>query len=189
MYTPGQVPTDAAKLSQYVREMEKRIAFALNNPQDTVALRQLHNAPARNRAGDVLYADGADFDPAGGEDLYFMASNGAWVKPGRLRLKSKSTDYTITLADANEGLFHPAADTTARTWTIPANASVAYPLWTTLTFVNETGAGDISIAITSDTLRLANTASTGTRTLAENAVATAIKITSTVWMISGTGLT
>lgn len=102
---------------------------------------------------------------------------------------SKSTDYTFVLADANNGFLHPAADTTGRTWTIPANSSVAYPVGTVLTFINENAAGSLTIAITSDTLRLGGSSSTGSRTLAANGMATAIKITSTVWYISGTGLT
>jgi hypothetical protein len=38
-------------------------------------------------------------------------------------------------------------------------------------------------------MRLAGAGTTGSRTLAANGVATAIKITSTEWIISGTGLT
>jgi hypothetical protein len=47
----------------------------------------------------------------------------------------------------------------------------------------------VSIAITTDTLYQAGTGSTGTRTLAQYGVATALKLTSTTWLISGTGLT
>lgn len=102
---------------------------------------------------------------------------------------SKSAAYTLVLADSGTHIFHPSADTTARIWTIPANASVAYPIGTALTFINQNGAGVITIAITSDTMRLAGAGTTGSRTLAANGVATAIKITATEWIISGTGLT
>lgn len=102
---------------------------------------------------------------------------------------SQSAAYTCVLADANKHLYHPSADTTARTWTIPANSSVAYPVGTTLTFVNDSSAGVITIAITTDTLVLAGAGTTGSRSLAANGVATAIKMTSTRWQINGTGLT
>lgn len=102
---------------------------------------------------------------------------------------SQSTAYTLVLADAGKHILHPSADTTARTFTIPANASVAYPIGTAITFVNQDSAGVVTIAITSDTMRLAGTGATGNRTLAANGVATALKITSTSWIISGTGLT
>lgn len=102
---------------------------------------------------------------------------------------SKSADYTLVLADRGKHIYHPSADTTARVWTIPANASVAFPVGSVVSFDNDSGAGDITIAITSDTLRWAGSASTGSRTLAANGSATALKITTTSWKISGAGLT
>jgi hypothetical protein len=102
---------------------------------------------------------------------------------------SKSTAYTLVLADSGKHILHPSADTTARTMTIPANSSVAYPIGTALTFVNQASAGVMTIAITTDTMRLAGAGTTGSRTLAANGIATALKVTSTEWIISGTGLT
>lgn len=106
-----------------------------------------------------------------------------------LPLVSDSTARAIVLTDAGDILLHPSADTTARTWTIPANASVAFPVGTVLRFVNQNAAGVLTIAITSDTMRLAGAGTTGSRTLAANGVAEAIKVASTEWIISGTGLT
>lgn len=106
-----------------------------------------------------------------------------------IRQNSQSAAYTLVLTDAGKHIFHPSADTTARIWTIPANASVAYPIGTVLTFVNQNGAGVITIAITTDTMRLVGAGTTGSRTLAANGQATALKVTSTEWQISGAGLT
>lgn len=108
---------------------------------------------------------------------------------GVITQNSQSTAYTLVLADAGKHILHPSADTTARTFTIPANSSVAFPVGTAVTFINQNGAGVVTIAITSDTMRLAGSGTTGSRTLAANGVATAIKITSTQWIISGAGLT
>jgi hypothetical protein len=102
---------------------------------------------------------------------------------------SQSTAYTLVLADSGKHLLHPSADTTARTFTIPANSSVAFAVGTAVTFINQNLAGVITIAITTDTMRLAGPGTTGSRTLAANGIATAIKITSTEWIISGVGLT
>ena len=102
---------------------------------------------------------------------------------------SQSAAYTLVAADAQKHIYHPSADTTARIWTIPANSSVAYPVGTAITFINDTSAGAITIAITTDTLVLAGSGTTGSRTLAASGMATAIKKTSTSWIISGTGLT
>lgn len=102
---------------------------------------------------------------------------------------SKSAAYTTVLADAGKHILHPSADTTARVFTIDSNANVAYTIGTELTFVNQNGGGVVTIAITSDTMRLAGAGTTGSRSLAANGIATALKITSTEWLISGTGLT
>ena len=102
---------------------------------------------------------------------------------------SQSAAYTLVLDDSGKHIFHPSADTTARTFTIPANSSVAYPIGTAITFINQNGAGVITIAITTDTMRLSPAGTTGSRTLAANGSATAIKVTSTEWLISGSGLT
>lgn len=100
---------------------------------------------------------------------------------------SQSVAYTLVASDAYKHVLHPTADNNARTFTIPANSSVAYPLGTTITFINLINV--VTIAITTDTLILAGLGTTGSRTLAANGMATAIKITSTSWMISGAGLT
>lgn len=102
---------------------------------------------------------------------------------------SQSAAYTTVLTDAGKHILHPSADTTARTFTIDSNANVAYPIGTAITFVNQNAGGVVTIAITSDTMRLAGAGTTGSRTLAANGVATALKLTSTEWIISGTGLT
>jgi hypothetical protein len=103
-------------------------------------------------------------------------------------VNSQSAAYTAVLADAGKTIFHPASDNNARTFTIPANSSVAYPVGTVLTFVN-LAAADVTIAITDDTLYLAGPGTTGSRTLAEYGIASAVKLASTTWLISGNGLT
>ena len=102
---------------------------------------------------------------------------------------NQSAAYTLVLGDSGYQIYHPGADTTARTWTIPANSSVAYPIGTTITFINDTSAGVVTISITTDTMVLAGAGTTGSRTLAASGIATAVKMTSTRWMINGTGLT
>ncbi|MBF0098972.1 MAG: hypothetical protein HQM04_19210 [Magnetococcales bacterium] len=99
---------------------------------------------------------------------------------------SRSAAYTLVLSDAGKHILHPFADNSARTFTIPANSSVPFPIGTTVWFVNERNTVTISIA--SDTLTLSPGGSTGNRTLAANGMAMALKITATKWMISGYGL-
>jgi hypothetical protein len=103
-------------------------------------------------------------------------------------VNSQSAAYTLVLADAGKVILHPSTDANARTFTIPANASVAYAVGTVLTFVNMTSQV-VTIAITSDTMYLAGTGTTGSRSLAQYGMATAVKLTSTTWLINGSGLT
>lgn len=103
-------------------------------------------------------------------------------------INSQSAAYTAVAADAGKVIFHPSTDANARTFTIPANGSVPYDLGTVLTFINMTSQV-VSIAITTDTMYLSGAGTTGTRSLAQYGVATAVKMTSTTWLISGSGLT
>lgn len=98
---------------------------------------------------------------------------------------SDQDDYTLALTDAGGHYYHVSGST--HTLTIPANASVAFPIGTVIGIVNENGGGNVTIAITSDTLRW--TDQTGSRTLAANGTATLLKVTSTVWRLTGDGIT
>jgi hypothetical protein len=103
-------------------------------------------------------------------------------------INSQSAAYTLVLADSGKAILHPSTDANARTFTIPANGSVAFAIGTAVTFINMTSQV-VSIAITTDTLYLGGTGTTGTRSLAQYGTATAIKMTSTTWIINGSGLT
>jgi hypothetical protein len=130
-----------------------------------------------------------------GSETTYLAQGGAdregsiGLIIGTSPVNSQSDAYTLVLTDRGKTILHPSADTTARVFTIPANASVAFGVGTCITIVNQNGAGVITIAITSDTLRWAPAGTAGSRTLAANGIATLIKLTSTEWIISGVGLT
>jgi hypothetical protein len=102
-------------------------------------------------------------------------------------INSRSAAYTLVLADSGKTILHPVADDNARTFTIPAESSVNYPIGTVVTFVNLKNT--VTIAITTDTMYLAGPGTTGSRTLAEFGIATAVKVASATWVISGNGLT
>lgn len=127
---------------------------------------------------------------AGGDSLtYTMPEITASIGFRNVPQNSQSAAYTTVLTDAGKHIYHPSADTTARTFTIDSNANVAFPVGTVITIVNDCSAGVLTISITSDTLILAGAGTTGSRTLAACGIATAIKMTTTRWMINGTGLT
>jgi len=99
---------------------------------------------------------------------------------------AQTGSYTLVIADSGKHIYRGSGG--AATWTIPANSSVAYAIGTAITFIN-LSATSVSIAITTDTMYLSSAGTTGTRTLAQYGSATALKITSTSWLISGSGLT
>jgi len=103
-------------------------------------------------------------------------------------INSQSAAYTTVAADSGKVIFHPSTDANARTFTIDSNANVPYALGTAITFINMTSQV-VTIAITSDTMYLAGTGATGSRSLAQYGIATAVKMTSTTWLISGNGVT
>jgi hypothetical protein len=100
---------------------------------------------------------------------------------------AQTGSYNVLLSDTGKHLYHAAGAATA-TYTIPANSNVAFSTGAAITFVNMS-ANAVTVAITTDTLYNASNGTTGSRTLAQYGVATAIKITSTSWIISGVGLT
>lgn len=102
-------------------------------------------------------------------------------------VQDKNTAYTLVAGDAQTCIRHPSTDNNARAYTIPANATVPFPVGTFVMFRNRINT--ITIGITSDTLRWAPSDATGTRTLAGGGIATIYKEDATTWVISGVGLT
>jgi hypothetical protein len=107
---------------------------------------------------------------------------------GYIGIPQSATATTAALAIGDAGK-HIYVTTNSQTITIPANASVAYPIGTAITFIAGPSATTVSIAIASDTMYLTGTGTTGTRTLAAYGSATAMKVSATAWFIAGTGLT
>lgn len=92
---------------------------------------------------------------------------------------AQTASYTLALADAGKHISN-----TTGGFVIPANASVAFPVGTTIVLFNNSGSTQ-TISITSDTLRQAGTSNTGSRTLAIYGLATCVKVAATTWVVSG----
>ena len=92
--------------------------------------------------------------------------------------------YTLSIADMGKHVYSTAATSTI---TVPANASVPFPIGTTIALV----AGPtttMTVNITTDTMYLAGFGNTGARTLGSYGTATLLKVATTTWIISGTAL-
>lgn len=138
------------------------------------------SAPAHSITGDTntgIYSDLAD-------ELFFsLGGTGYRVGYRNVPLNTQNGNYTGVLTDSGKAIYK-ASGGAGETITIPANASVAYELGTVLTFINN-GGGNLTIAITSDTLTWTQDGSTGSRILRNDGMATAIKVATTEWFISG----
>lgn len=112
----------------------------------------------------------------------FQIISPMWGTP----INSQSAAYGIVLSDAGKTILHPTADNNPRTFTIPANGTIAVPVGTLIGISNQINT--VTVAITTDTLTLAGSALTGSRTIAANGFATLFKNDSTNWVISGSGV-
>jgi hypothetical protein len=97
-------------------------------------------------------------------------------------INTQAGTYTLVIGDMGKTIY------AGGNLTIPANASVAFPVGT---IINIIASAAITVAITSDTLQWgAQTSSqTGTRNIAQYGMASLIKVASTTWYISGGGIT
>lgn len=119
-----------------------------------------------------------------GNAYEFANGAGDYAIPSQIPLNTQNAAYTFVLTDAGKTIFHD--EVTARVYTIPANASVAYPIGTAITIINNTSGGTITLSIATDTLRRGDgTAGTGSRTITADSAVTIIKTKSTEWFITG----
>lgn len=156
---------------------------------------KLSRSPAKSSNGGGLVSFGTNptvMVTALSDDILTPDSVGVDVQPydaalsSLIRQNSQSAAYVISANDGGYDIFHPASDNNARTFTIPSNASVPFPVGTVISITNM--ANTVTIAITSDTLTFLGSGATGSRTLAANGMAVIRKVTATHWVICGVNL-
>jgi hypothetical protein len=128
-----------------------------------------------------LTATTLDLNGALSPDTSSVSSVGYLGRP----VSDQSGNYTFLRADMGKMINYTGAGTP--TFTIPANASEAFPVGTFF-LVTVSGTGAVTIAITTDTLILAGVGTTGSRTLAPKGWAELYKITATSWLCHGPGV-
>lgn len=96
-----------------------------------------------------------------------------------------SSAYTLVLTDSGKHVIFTGGSTA--TLTVPTNASVAFPVGTTILVVND-NSGNLTISGAGVTFQLANGA-TGNRTVATKGMATLLKVATDTWYVSGAGVT
>lgn len=128
----------------------------------------------------------------GDTNLYFTDDagadfqlNAAGADTSISEINEQNTDYTLLLGDAGKTIYR-TTNGFAETWTIPAEASVDYPVGTWIAFYND-GGNTTTIAITTDLMR-GTDGFTGSRTLGDNQRALIQKVASALWVYQATDL-
>jgi hypothetical protein len=96
------------------------------------------------------------------------------------------TTYTFILGDANNELI-TASNAAAQTYSIPTNASVAFPIGAQINII-QIGAGQVTInAVTSGTTTVLSTGATAAtpKCRVQYSVATCIKAGTDLWYVTG----
>lgn len=80
-YSPSAVPDDARPgLKAWLADQLRQIANELSSPSvRSIRLGVLGAEPAKYANGDIVYADGSNWDPGSGAGFYGR-EGGAWVK-------------------------------------------------------------------------------------------------------------
>ena len=154
------------------------------------------SAPSYTFAGDTdtgMFSPAANtlaFSTAGAERFRINSTGGITssdvvdaVGYKGLPQNAKTAAYGLVLADIGKMI-----NTTTGGVVIPSNANVAFPLGSMVVIYNDSSANQ-TISITTDTLYLAGSANTGSRTLAQRGLASCVKVANTTWVVSGAGVT
>lgn len=119
----------------------------------------------------IIMGDGSSTKEFASSTLAFNAQTG--------------TTYTFVLADKDKMV--TASNASAQTYSIPTNASVAYPIGTQINII-QIGAGQVTInAVTSGTTTISSTGATATapKLRAQYSSATCIKANTDLWYVVG----
>ena len=107
------------------------------------------------------------------------------LDPSLAEINTQNGNYTFILTDKGKTI-RKASGGAGETYTIPANSSVGYKIGTLIGIQND-GGGDLTIAITTDTLT-GTDGGTASKTLGDNHTAVIQKVTSTAWKYAASDL-
>lgn len=111
--------------------------------------------------------------------------NGYDLPSGYLPQNNQSSNYTLALTDLTK---HVITGSSAITYTVPPNSSVAFPVGAHIHITNDSG-GNITIARGSGVAMVwSSTGADANRTLASRGWARLLKLGADRWFIDGTGL-
>ena len=99
--------------------------------------------------------------------------------------QASSGNVTLALTDSGKHFYR--STTAPHTITIPVNSSVAFPIGTVVSIVNQ-AVGNITLSQGSASLYLAGNATAASRTITTYGMATLIKVATDSWFVNGNGV-
>jgi hypothetical protein len=118
-----------------------------------------------------------------------QGSQGVQGATGSLDVDQVLANTNVTIALSDRGKHYYCANSTSMTLTIANNASVAFPIGSTISVISY-GTGNVVVTRGSGvSLYLASNNTSSDRTLGTFGMATMIKVNTDGWYINGTGLT
>ncbi len=120
-----------------------------------------------------------------GTDSTTMTFPPASASVGYLNIpqNAQTGSYGLVLADAGKHIYH-ASGAGAAAYTIPANGTIAFPIGTAITIVNESATAP-TVVITTDVLHYVNVGAITQATIPQYNEITILKVTATLWLASG----
>lgn len=144
------------------------------------------NAYVRANTGSMyLGAGGSNYFQIDTSGRLLEVATGSEMGYKDLPQNAQGGAYTLVLADRGKHVFCTGA---AAAVTIPPNSSVAFPVGSACTIIND-GSGARTITQGAGvSLKWAGTGTVGNRTLAIGGMATLVKVGTDTWYVSGSGL-
>lgn len=159
----------------------KQLGAAIAAAKDAVTKAYADSQPGivgATGASGASGAQGASGAPGASGASGASGAPGASGVPAITGVVNRGMYYSLSLSDAGKCIYgNPGGSVT-----IPANSSVAFPVGTQIIVIN-TGAGNMTVEITTDTLQWRNSGgiTSGNMTLGTGKSITLIKLTTTSW--------
>lgn len=161
----------AAGINNALREMMAQIAAWRDGPL----------ALLLPKAGGAM--TGAITDMATGSTIKDPGGTARKVGYRGIPLRSTTGAQTLALTDVGQVIAISGGDVT-----VPTNASIAFAIGDAVSIYNNSSSSRTISGAAGVTLRLAGTASTGSRTLAQRGLCTIVMVAGDEWVLAGAGI-